>query len=107
MARADEIAQGLRSPTGALIGGLVVEDYVKGMDDFKGGSPLPKMTSASYDLGRMRACEAAEQTDDILQKLEKQQAELHEKVRQMLINSRPDLLADYDKRMAEIRAPHP
>lgn len=105
MSRADEIAQGLREPGGALIGGLHVFDYVQGIEDFKAGNPPPKMTSTSYDLGRNRAREDAEFTSDVMARLEAQQERSRQAVRELLRDERPDLLADYDAKIAAIRNP--
>lgn len=101
MSRADEIAQGLREPGGALVGGLIVEDYVKGIEDFENGSPPPKISSTSYDLGRSRAREKADFENDVMARIEAEQARRHQVLREML-KDRPDVLADYDAKMAEI-----
>lgn len=53
----------LREPGGALIGGLVVLDYLDGIRDFNESNPPPDMTSPSYDLGRQRAAEKFEEND--------------------------------------------
>lgn len=103
MSRADEIAQGLREPGGALIGGLVVLDYVQGIEDFKAGNPPPRMSSTSYDLGRRRARADAELEVEVMAKLEAEQERSHQAVRDML-RDKPDVLADYDAKIAEIRA---
>ena len=58
--RQREIAQGLRDKNGALIGGLVVFDYLDGIRDWKAGTPPPQITSTSYDLGRSKAARDAE-----------------------------------------------
>lgn len=102
MSRADEIAQGLREPGGALFGGLNVLDYVQGIEDFKAANPPPRMSSASYDLGRRRAREDAELEADVMTAIETQQERSHQAVREIL-RDRPDLLADYDAKVAEIR----
>jgi hypothetical protein len=102
MSRADEIAQGLREPGGALIGGLHVEDYNQGFEDFAAGNPPPRMSSVSYDLGRRRAARDAEITADVMAKLEAQQERSHQAVREML-RDKPDVLADYDAKIAAIR----
>ena len=102
MSRADEITQGLREPGGALIGGLVVLDYVAGMDDFEAGNPPPKgITSASYDLGRLRAREAAEADADALEAMRRDDARREHAMRDILAD-RPDLLADYLAKMAAL-----
>lgn len=97
--RQREIDQGLRKPSGELIGGLHVEDYVQGHKDFKAGTPAPNgLTSVSYDLGRHRAAQEAEQKADILRKVEERNAASQAKVRE-LIAHRSDLLAEYDAKM--------
>lgn len=103
MSRADEIAQGLREPGGALIGGLVVLDYVQGIEDFKEGNPPPRMSSASYDLGRRRARDDAEFEAEVMGELDAEQERRHQAVREML-RDKPDVLADYDAQIAKIRS---
>ena len=104
MSREDEIRQGLRDPGGALIGGLYVEDYVQGIEDWEADRPPPKFTSTSYDLGRARAREKAEATTDVLAAHEREMEARHQRVREMLAGH-PDVLADYDAKMAELRGP--
>jgi hypothetical protein len=101
--REAEIAQGLREPGGALIGGLHVLDYNQGHTDFEEGTPPPPVSSTSYDLGRARAAEKAEFEADVMARLEAQQERSHQAVRDLL-KDRPDLLADYDAKIAEISA---
>lgn len=98
-----EIKQGLREEGGALIGGLVVVDYVQGIDDFKNGEAPPQLTSASYDLGRSRAREDAAFTQQVLSDLNVEQERRHQAVREM-IKDRPEVLAVYDAKIAAIRS---
>lgn len=106
MSREMEIKQGLREEGGALIGGLVVIDYLQGMDDFANRAPPPDVTSASYDLGRMRASEGAEQAREVMDALERRQRQSQDAVRAML-KDRPDLLAEFNAKLAEIDAGKP
>ena len=101
--REDEIAQGLREEGGALIGGLNAEDYVAGIEDFEAGREPPKgLTSTSYDLGRARARQKAE----FMAEFEAEQERRHQSVREML-KDRPAVLAEYDAKIAAIRAATP
>ena len=104
MSREDEIAQGLREPTGALIGGLNALDYVRGIEDFEAGRPAPEgLTSTSYDLGRSRARDRAEANADIAAFLRRESETRHAKMRELLAH-RPDILAEYEAKIAEIEA---
>lgn len=103
MSRADEIAQGLREPGGALIGGLTVEDYVAGIQDFESGNPPPKgITSTSYDLGRQRAREKLELEAEVMEHMRRDE-ERRESAMRGILADRPDLLADYLAKIAAIR----
>lgn len=102
MSREDEIKQGLREPSGALIGGLHVEDYCRGICDFEAGLPPPKVTSTSYDLGRMRAAEKSEHANAIMDEIERRQEQAHLTIREML-KDRPDLLTEYDAKMDKLK----
>lgn len=100
--REREIQQGLREPSGSLIGGLDVLDYVKGHQDFEAGVPSPSgITSVSYDLGRKRAGEKAELRADVLREVNEKIAADRARLREV-IKHRPDLLAEYDARTSEI-----
>lgn len=101
MSRADEIAQGLREESGCLTFPLEVLDYAQGHADFKAGTPPPRLSSPSYDLGRNRAREAKEHEMDFMAKFEAEQEASHQRVR-ALLKDRPDLLAEYDASIAEI-----
>lgn len=48
---------GLRTAGGSLAGGLDALDYSDGAEDYRNGRPPPRITSASYDLGRQKAAE--------------------------------------------------
>ena len=102
MSREDEIRQGLREPSGMLIGGLNVLDYSQGADDFKQGTPPPQMSSASYDLGRMRAQEKREEATAVDDWIKTENAR-REAVMQDVLKDRPDLLAEYKAKIASIR----
>lgn len=103
MSRADEIAQGLRDETGALTFPLDVLEYSQGHRDYDAGTPPPKVSSASYDLGRFRAQEQREATEDLMVDLRRQDAERDLRMRELL-KDRPDILAQYLANMAAIRA---
>lgn len=101
--RQREIEQGLREPSGSLIGGLDVLEYVKGHEDFDAGIPPPSgVTATSYDLGRKRAAEDAERTADILRAIEDRRNESISKVRELLAD-KPDLLAEFNTRMEALK----
>ena len=102
MSREDEIRQGLREPSGMLIGGLNVLDYWQGANDFKQGNPPPQMSSASYDLGRMRAQERQEKATAFDAWIKAEDAR-REAVMQDILKDRPDLLAEYKAKIASIR----
>jgi hypothetical protein len=106
MSRADEIAQGLREPGGALTFPLDCLDYGQGFVDFKAGTPPPRVTSASYDLGRNRARQAAEDDAEFKDKLRADSEATDARVR-ALLSDRPDLLAEYDAKMREISTRRP
>lgn len=103
-----EIEQGLRKPGGEFIGdperpGLHVLEYVQGFDDFKVRAPWPNNPSPSYELGRHRAGLEAEETADIMDAINKRQADGEKAIREMLADH-PDKLAEYDARLASARA---
>ena len=91
---------GLRDETGALIGGLVVFDYIAGMADYKAGNSPPDMTSPSYDLGRQRAAEETEADADFRRNLAEQEEQTEARMRSILP---PDIFAEYQAKIAEIR----
>jgi hypothetical protein len=91
---------GLRDETGALIGGLVVEDYLRGIDDFKAGNPPPDLTTPSYDLGRQRAAEKVEAANFVQGWIAKQEAETDRRMRDLLT---PEQYAEYRAKIEEIR----
>lgn len=101
MSREDEIRQGLREPSGALTFPLDVIDYGQGMEDFENGVDPPKMSSASYDLGRFRAREKRELEAEVMDEIEARSRLSRAAVRDAL-KDRPDLLAEYDAKIAEI-----
>lgn len=101
MSLEDEIKQGLRTETGALIGGLNVEEYTQGYCDFEDGTPPPKFTTTSYDLGRSRASERAQITADFWD-WQKRDSERRESMMTDILKDRPDLLAEYLAKMASL-----
>ena len=101
MSRQDEIDQGLREPGGALIGGLVVLDYVQGMEDHEANVAPPRLTSASYDLGRARASEKAASKRDFWDNMQARQEATDASIRKLCAD-RPDVLAQYEADMAKI-----
>ena len=56
---------GLRTAGGSLAGGLDALYYSDGAADYRAGRAPPRITSASYDLGRQKAAElrAADQAE--------------------------------------------
>jgi len=107
MSRADEIAQGLREPRGALIGGLDVFECAKAAEDFRAGLPPPRVTSASYDLWRARLAREADEDREFRAKLRADDLASRKRVRAVIAEAgRPDVLADYDAKMAELDALH-
>lgn len=99
----EDVKNGLRTADGALVGGLVVLDYAQGWDDFNTGAPPPPVTSASYDLGRRRAAEKAEAKADFDAWMAREEAERDRRFRHLL-KDHPDALAEYEQKIAAIRA---
>src|SRR5690349_1916129 len=83
---------GLRDETGALIGGLVVFDYLDGIKDFEAGKPPPEMTTPSYDLGRQRAAEKAADKAEVQAWIKRQSDETDARLRKLLS---PEQYAEY------------
>ncbi len=105
MSRQQEIEQGLRHESGALAFPLNVEEYCQGFEDYNDGAAPPRMTTSSYDLGRALGARRAEErveTEALMARLEAEQERRHQAVRDML-KDKPDLLAGYDAKIAEIR----
>ncbi len=102
MSRADEIAQGLRHESGSLTFPLDVLEYNQGHADYQDGVAPPRVTSASYDLGRARARESREFGAEVMANLGAQQERSSAALRDML-KDRPDLLAEYDAKITAIR----
>lgn len=96
----EDVKNGLRTPTGEMVGGLNVLDYAQGRRDFADGTAPPLVTSASYDLGRRRASEEAEAKADLMARLATEAAERDRRVRELLYD-RPDLLAEYERAMRQ------
>ncbi|WP_038379535.1 hypothetical protein [Bradyrhizobium elkanii] len=95
---------GLRDETGALIGGLIVFDYIQGMDDFKAGSPPPNDTSPSYDLGRQRAAEEAASKAEFNNWMKRRDEEADARMKALLP---PAAYAEYRAKVDEIRKQTP
>ena len=102
MSRADEIAQGLRHESGSLTFPLDVLDYSQGHQDFAEGVPPPKVSSASYDLGRARARLKLEKEAEF-EAWQRAEDERRDSAMREVLADRPDLLADYLAKIAEIR----
>lgn len=104
MDRALEIAQGLRTPDGGLVGGLDALEYLAGWSDYETGRPPPDFSSRDYDLGRARAAERASERADVLATIRKRQGADHQRMREFL-KDYPEILADYDARIAALPTP--
>lgn len=91
----------LRDESGALIGGLDVLEYNKGIEDYENGIAPPDVTTTSYDLGRQKAAERAASRRSILDEIEKQEQETRNRMREVLS---PEMFAVYEKKLAEIDA---
>lgn len=89
----------LRDERGALIGGLIVEDYVAGIDDFKHQRPPPDLTTPSYDLGRQRAAQDAEKTAAVAKWLKDDEENRDRKMREILT---PEQYAEYRRQIDAI-----
>lgn len=96
------MSNGLRDETGALIGGLVVFDYIQGMDDLRAGKPPPDDTTPSYDLGRQRAAEELAGNAEVQRWLKEQEERTDRRLKEFLP---PDLYAEYRAKIDAIRAP--
>lgn len=107
MSRADEIAQGLREPSGCLTFVLVAEEYGQGHADFRAGTPPPKFSTPSYDLGRARAARLADEDAAFKERLRAEALAGRIRLRAILAEAgRPDLIVEYDAKMAELDAAH-
>jgi hypothetical protein len=92
---------GLRDQGGALIGGLVVEDYNAGIEDFYAGKPVPDLTSPSYDLGRQRAAEEQARHDWVKDWMARQDARSDAAMRELLS---PAAYKEFREKIDAIRA---
>jgi hypothetical protein len=95
---------GLRNETGALIGGLVVFDYIQGIDDFKAGSPPSDDTSPSYDLGRQRAAEEAASKAEFDRWMKRRDEEADARMKALLP---PEMYAQYRAKIDAINQQTP
>lgn len=92
---------GLRDEHGALIGGLIVEDYNAGFQDFHDGKSIPDFTTPSYDLGRQRAAEEQERRNSVKRWMDEQDAKADAAMRELLP---PEAYAEYRKQIEAIRS---
>lgn len=105
MSREDEVAQGLRHEDGGLVGGLDILDCIQASEDFRAGRAPPRITSASYDVWRARLAREASERHEVRARFLAEQMEQRERMRRILAEAnRPDLVAEYDAKMAEIDA---
>lgn len=102
MSRQQEIEQGLRREGGALAFPLNSEEYQQGYVDYLDGAAPPRMTTTSYDLGRALGARRAEEKAVVLAQL-RAEDERREAAMRDILKDRPDLLADYLAKIAEIR----
>lgn len=101
--RQREIEQGLREESGALIGGLDILECVKAAEDFAAGRTPARMTTTSYDVWRARLAREADEKREVLAKIEADSQRNRAAVREALQSAgRPDLIAEFDAKMAEI-----
>lgn len=91
----------LRDENGALIGGLVVDDYNAGIQDFYDGKSIPDLTSPSYDLGRQRAAEEQARHDWVKEWMAKEDERADKAMRELLP---PEAYAEYRQKIDAIRA---
>jgi hypothetical protein len=101
--REAEIAQGLRDPGGALIGGLDAIEYGQGYEDAMNRVEPPQVTTTSYDLGRALYWRRQEKGAEVRARIDAESARRDAAVRDLL-KDHPEALAEYDARMAEIAA---
>jgi hypothetical protein len=95
------VGDGLRDVTGTLVGGLYAEDYARAIDDYGAGRDAPRLTTASYDLGRAKASEDAAAARELVERLRHESDERGRAVRAMLP---PEAQADFDRQMEDIRS---
>ena len=98
------MSNGLRDETGALIGGLVVFDYIQGMDDLRAGKPPPDDTTPSYDLGRQRAAEEAASKAEFAAWMKRRDEEADAKMKALLP---PEMYAEYRAKIDAINQQTP
>jgi hypothetical protein len=102
-----EKQQGLRGQLGSFIGdpeapGLHIVDFCQGYQDAKDRAPFPENPTPSYEIGRTRAQEDMEEARAVNDWLKADEERRDAAMRDML-KDRPDLLADWEAKMAEIR----
>lgn len=102
MSREREIEQGLRERSGCLTFTLVAEEYSQGHIDYEAGASPPDFSSPSYDLGRFRAAEKADNAREVMDKIRRDREDGEARMRAIL-RDRPDVLAEYDARISAIR----
>lgn len=104
MSRADEIAQGLREPSGALTFALVVEEYAQGIRDYEAGAPPPRLSTPSYDLGRARAAREADTKRSVMDRISADRRAAAERTIAILREAgRPDLIAEFEAEIGSDR----
>jgi hypothetical protein len=74
----------LRDENGGLVGGLEVSEYNAGFTDFEERRPPPKLTTASYDLGRQRSAEKAENKHNFVTWLTREEERRNEALKALL-----------------------
>ena len=111
MSRVDRIErekqQGLRNEHGSFIGdperpGLHILEFAQGYQAAKDRAPFPDDPTPSYEIGRTRAQEDMEDDQAFKERMSAQQDRQDAAMRDML-KDRPDLLADWEDKIAAIR----
>lgn len=95
---------GLRDGRGGLIGGLIVEEFNKGFEDFEVGNPPPALSSPSYDLGRQHAARRRDEKAALDRWLREDQERRDKAMRELLP---PDAYEKYRESIEAIRLPSP
>lgn len=90
----------LRDESGSLIGGLVVFEYLAGIEDFEASKPPPDITSPSYDLGRQRAAEKSGQLSEVAAWLRQEELRIDRTMEACLS---PEQYTEYRRTMMSLR----
>ena len=101
MSRADEIAQGLREPSGALTFPLDAFEYTRGYDEAERGVAATGLTSPSYDLGRALYGRRQEATSERADYFKREDERADAAMRKVLP---PEAYEEWAAKVAEIRA---